>query len=56
MRALGRLAQPGEQPAELPFCRCAYVYVYNLRDLSPEMLTAKGKAALAEVREKIAAL
>ena len=45
-----------EQPAEFVFCRCMYVYLYNLRDLPPEMLTAKGKAALAEARERIKAL
>jgi hypothetical protein len=33
-----------------PFCRCYVTWLYALRDLPPEMLTAKGKAALASVR------
>lgn len=44
------------QPAEEPFCRCFYRYVYALRDVPPEYLTAKGKAALEEARAKIAAM
>jgi hypothetical protein len=39
------------QPAQEPFCRCYYVYLYNLRDLPSDMITAKGKAALADVRK-----
>lgn len=34
------------QPAEEPFCRCSYRYLYSLRQLPSEMLTAKGKAAM----------
>jgi len=49
----GPLAEGIEAPAELPFCRCTYVSLYNLRDLPAEMLTAKGKAALADARKKI---
>lgn len=45
-----------EQPAEWVFCSCGYEYVYNLRDVPPEMLTAKGRKALEEVRKKIAAM
>lgn len=41
------------QPAEEPFCRCSYVYIYTLGKLPPDMLTAKGRAALAEARDKI---
>jgi hypothetical protein len=37
-------------PAQEPFCRCYFRFAYALRDLPPEMLTAKGKAALASVR------
>lgn len=44
------------QPAEEPFCRCFYRYAYALRDVPPEYLTAKGKAALDEARAKIAAM
>lgn len=35
-----------EAPAEEPFCRCYYTYLYSLADLPPEMLTAKGQLAL----------
>lgn len=41
-------------PAEEPFCRCKYRYVYTLRGLPEEMLTAKGKAELQRVRAEIA--
>lgn len=34
------------QPAEEPFCRCYYEWIYSLRDLPVAMLTDKGKAAL----------
>jgi len=47
------------QPAEEPFCRCFYRYVYTLGQLAklaPDLLTKKGEAALAEAREKIAAM
>ncbi|SAK53463.1 phage Mu protein F-like protein [Caballeronia calidae] len=37
-------------PSEEPFCRCYGVYLNNLRDLPPEMLTEKGKRALEETR------
>jgi len=37
---------PGQEPA----CRCSYKYVYNIRDLPDDMLTAKGKAWLANAR------
>lgn len=39
-----------EQPAELPFCRCYYSYLYNLADLPVSMLTAKGKESLLKRR------
>ena len=34
------------QPAEEPFCRCQFHYIYSLRRLPEGMLTAKGRAAL----------
>lgn len=37
----------------LPNCRCSAVYVYALSRLPPEMLTEKGKAKLAEAKEKM---
>jgi hypothetical protein len=43
-----------EKPAELPFCRCYYHYIYNLRSLPLEMLTAKGVKALSDARAKTA--
>ena len=42
------------KPAVLPFCRCSAVYKYALRDLPDDMITAKGRAALEQVRERIA--
>lgn len=45
-----------EQPAEFVFCRCWYVYIYNLRDLPEVMITAKGKIELERVRGIAAAL
>lgn len=47
------------EPGEEPFCRCFYVYLYSLRDIEkycPEMLTAKGREALATARAKIKAM
>lgn len=38
------------QPGEEVFCRCSFVYLYNLRQLPDAMLTAKGKEALAKAR------
>lgn len=43
------------QPAEEPFCRCAYQYVYALRDLPDDMVTVAAKEELARVRAEIAA-
>jgi hypothetical protein len=34
------------QPGEEVFCRCSYRYIYALRDLPDDMLTAKGRKAL----------
>ena len=39
--------------AEEPFCRCSAEYLYTLSDLPFEMLTAKGKRALIEARERL---
>lgn len=38
------------KPGEEVFCRCKYSYLYNLRDLPADMLTAKGRGELANVR------
>lgn len=42
-----------EEPAFLPFCRCRYRYLYNLRSIPADMLTKKGEIALADAREKL---
>ncbi len=42
-----------EQVAELPFCRCWYEYVTALRDLPNDMLTVKGREALASARKEL---
>lgn len=39
-----------EMVGELPFCRCYYVNIYNLRDLPSELITEKGRAALESTR------
>ncbi|HEY4152154.1 MAG TPA: hypothetical protein VGM38_02420 [Pseudolysinimonas sp.] len=44
-----------EKPGEFVFCRCYARYVYNLRDVPADMLTERGKAALAEARERMTA-
>lgn len=38
------------QPAEEPFCRCKFVYLFNLRQLPVDMLTARGAEELERVR------
>lgn len=38
------------QPAEEPFCRCRYVYIFHLRQLPADMITAKGREELERVR------
>jgi hypothetical protein len=43
-----------EQPGQLVFCRCNWVFIYALRDLPPEMLSSKGRDELARVRQQIA--
>jgi hypothetical protein len=38
------------EPAEEPFCRCLYTYLYALRSLPDDMLTAKGRSELERTR------
>ncbi len=38
------------QPAEEPFCRCRYVYLYHLRQLPEDMITVKGRTELEKVK------
>lgn len=42
------------EPAEEPFCRCAYEWKYQLRDIPDECLTNKGRDVLAEARRRVA--
>jgi hypothetical protein len=44
------------KPAEEPFCRCNYRYIYALRGLPDSMLTSKGRAELLAAREAIKAM
>jgi hypothetical protein len=47
----GGFADDITQPGEEVNCRCFYEYIYNLRDMPEEMLTAKGKRTLQAVQE-----
>lgn len=42
------------QPAEEPFCRCKFVYLYHLRQMPDDMLTKAGKEALEKSRMAVA--
>lgn len=42
-----------EQPAFLPFCRCSWGWVYSLRSVPADCITAKGREALAAARTAI---
>lgn len=44
-----------EQPGQFVFCRCWYSYIYSLRSLPDDMLTAKGRAALHAARAAVMA-
>lgn len=43
------------KPGEEVYCRCYYQYVYNLTDLPADMVTAKGRDAIAETRDMMMA-
>jgi hypothetical protein len=45
------------QPAQEPFCRCYWIWLYSLRELPADMLTAKGRQSLLAVegREEVRA-
>lgn len=45
-----KITKAGEEP----FCRCFIVWIYALRDLPDDMLTAKGKKELERVRAELA--
>lgn len=44
------------KPGEEVFCSCSYQFLYNIRDLPDDMVTAKGRESLADARAKIAAM
>lgn len=46
LKAINGYTDDITQPGEEVFCRCNYEYIYSLRDLPENMLTAKGKDAL----------
>jgi len=46
---LDEITQVGEEP----FCRCSGKYIYSLRDLPEDMITAKGAESMAAARAKI---
>jgi hypothetical protein len=39
-----------EQPGQLVFCQCRFVYLYSLRQLPAEMITEKGRQEQAKIR------
>lgn len=45
-----------DAPGTAVFCRCYMIWIYSLRELPDDMLTAKGKEALAAAREKLAVM
>jgi len=42
------------QPAELPMCRCRWLWLYHLRQLPERLLTAKGKEAVKQSKARAA--
>lgn len=38
------------RPGEEPYCRCSYTWLFNLRDLPEDMVTAKCREAMAAAR------
>lgn len=53
--AVGFYEDLPDKAAELPFCRCWIEWLHNLDELPPDMLTVKGAAVLARVKEQVAA-
>lgn len=51
-RGAGAYTDSIEQPGEFVFCRCSWVYIFNLRDLPADWLTKKGTETLATARQK----
>lgn len=44
-----------EQPAELPFCRCHWQWIYALRSIPDDCMTDKGRETLRAARAALAA-
>lgn len=44
-----------EQPAELPFCRCYFRFIYSMKRLPDDMVTQKGRDAMEAARAKVSA-
>jgi hypothetical protein len=42
-----------EAPGEFVYCRCHYQYLYHLRNLPSQMLTAKGREAMEAARTRM---
>jgi hypothetical protein len=51
-RGAGEYTDSIEQPGEFVFCRCSWVYIFNVRDLPADWLTKKGEEALADAKRK----
>ncbi len=51
-RGAGAYTDSIEQPGEFVFCRCSWIYIFNLRDLPADWLTKKGTEVLAQARTK----
>ena len=51
-RGAGEYTDSIEQPGEFVFCRCSWIYVFNVSELPSDWLTKKGEEALAEARRK----
>lgn len=49
----GKYTDSIDQPGELPFCRCYYRYIYSLRKVPEDMVTAKGKKAILTAQSKL---
>lgn len=51
-KGAGEYTDSIEQPGEFVFCRCSWIYIFNVRDLPADWLTKKGVEALAGARRK----
>lgn len=49
----GKYSDSITQPGEEPFCRCNYRYIYSLRRMPEDMLTAKGKKAILTTQSRL---